>query len=323
MKLNYDLFSVDICMRGLINLETIQLLLERKIAPHHLPLIQAKEQGLFEKNGINLNIIEPDLPFGGLERLGEDEVDIALGLPLFVLFRYLSNKNITALAHIFVSQAGVFYCNDKKLDDITAIGPEHQIYFRGGCRQLAGQLLETMVERAGGTVPEDLNLTADKGDGLEKLIAGEIDVLFPGDLAFDGVWLNMAGAKVECHFFTDAQLPETGELVVAASDQMVENYPNIIQSFISTLHSSIQQVKENPIEALSLFSEKYPDLYPAQKLEMLWQSERAALTTDFPQSFNLYTRWGEWLNENTDLDAYLDLDSLIDERFLPFELLDF
>ncbi len=304
-------------------METIKLLLERKIAPHHLPLIQAKEQGLFKKNGIDLNLIEPDSPFAGLERLGKNEVDIALGLPLFVLFRYLTNKNITALAHISVSQAGVFYCNNKNSEGITAVGPEHQIYFRGGSQQLARQLFETVVKRAGGTVPGDLNLTADKGDGLEKLIAGEIDVLFPGDLAFDGVWLNMAGAEVECHFFTDAQLPETGELVVAASDRMVEDYPNIIQSFISTLHSSIQEVKENPTEALNLFSEKYPDLYPAQQLEMLWQSERAALTTDFPQSFNLYTRWGEWLNENTDLDAYLDLDSLIDERFLPFELLDF
>ncbi|MFP4687322.1 MAG: ABC transporter substrate-binding protein [bacterium] len=304
-------------------MKKIKLLLERKITPHHLPFIWAREKELFKKNEIELELIEPVAPFFGLDRLVEEKTDMALSWPLFVLDRYFKKKNITSLARLSISETGFFYRQTDDLQDISDINSKHRISYRGGSKQLAKTLLKSAVERAGGATDLKFNLASDSGSGLEKLINGEVDLLFPGDLSFDGVLLNIAATDVGCHFFTDANLPGNGELILCCTNKLVEDFPNVIQKIISVLHTSTNEVKENSTVARELFLEKYPDHYSKQKLEMLWQSETAALTGDFPQSFNLYTRWGEWIERKMNRDVYLDLDNLIDERFLPFDLLEF
>ncbi|MGM0381669.1 MAG: ABC transporter substrate-binding protein [bacterium] len=303
-------------------METTGLLLERNIAPYHLPFLIGDKIGLTEQYDINLEVVEPSAPFTGVDKLYKDEVQFMLTQPLFLLNEFLRGGKLTAISQLMATQSGILFNKDAGLEEPADIKQAERIMYRGIDEELARKLILDLSDEI---EPEDLSgpeFVRCTGTGIDEILNGETDVLLPADIVPEGVALQQEGAAVDFWFFTHFDLPENGRLILTVADKTIDLAPNQIQTVVSFLHEATKYVKDNIRESQDIFRENYPDLLNNPGMESVLQSGPGNLTLTFSQDFNLYTTWGEWFEENTTIEGFVDLDRLIDERFIPIDGLD-
>ena len=66
----------------------IKLALEWFINPDHLPFIVGLDKGLYKKNNIDLEIIEPEGHYDGFKELAQNNIQLATNEPLHLIEKY-------------------------------------------------------------------------------------------------------------------------------------------------------------------------------------------------------------------------------------------
>ncbi|MDD5716833.1 MAG: ABC transporter substrate-binding protein [Sulfuricurvum sp.] len=83
----------------------LQLAIEWFLNPDHLPFIIAQRMGIFEKNGIEFELIEPDEHYDGLSELLAGNIAFATNEPLHLIEQF--HENFLSLGMYFETQGGV------------------------------------------------------------------------------------------------------------------------------------------------------------------------------------------------------------------------
>ena len=85
----------------------IKLALEWFINPDHLPFIVGLDKGLYKKNNIELEIIEPEGHYDGFRELAENNIQLATNEPLHLIEKY--QKNICSVGNFFETNGGIIF----------------------------------------------------------------------------------------------------------------------------------------------------------------------------------------------------------------------
>lgn len=83
----------------------IRLAIEWFLNPDHLPFIIGIREGIFEKHGIELELIEPDEHYDGLEELVAGKIEMATNEPLHLIEQF--HDNMLSLGSYFETKGGV------------------------------------------------------------------------------------------------------------------------------------------------------------------------------------------------------------------------
>lgn len=81
------------------------LAIEWFLNPDHLPFIVAQKCGIFDKHGIEFELIEPDEHYDGLSELLNGNIQFATNEPLHLIEQY--DENFLSLGMFFETQGGV------------------------------------------------------------------------------------------------------------------------------------------------------------------------------------------------------------------------
>lgn len=84
---------------------TIKLAIEWFLNPDHLPFIVAQKAGIFEKYGIDFELIEPDEHYDGLSELLEGNIQFATNEPLHLIEQF--DERFLTLGSYFETKGGV------------------------------------------------------------------------------------------------------------------------------------------------------------------------------------------------------------------------
>lgn len=82
----------------------LTLAIEWFLNPDHLPFIVAKKCGIFDKYGIEFELIEPDDHYDGLGELLAGNIQFATNEPLHLIEQY--DENFLSLGMFFETQGG-------------------------------------------------------------------------------------------------------------------------------------------------------------------------------------------------------------------------
>lgn len=83
----------------------LQLAIEWFLNPDHLPFIVGMRQGIFEKQGIELDLIEPSEHYDGLEELTQGNIEFATNEPLHLIEQF--DERFLTLGTYFETKGGV------------------------------------------------------------------------------------------------------------------------------------------------------------------------------------------------------------------------
>jgi len=291
----------------------VTLALEWFLNPDHLPLVVAKEQGLFGDERLDLSILVPTVPEESLDLVARGKADFGVGEQTNLIKARSQGQPLISigplLAHTVVC---LMYLKDgpiKCLDNLR----HRRVGWPG--LEIDLPILGTMLEAAGLT--HDDILPVDVGFALtDALLSGKADAVFGAFVNYEQVEAELKGASVEFVSPITYNVPELYQLVVMTSDRMAQQHPEIVRGFSRALARGLTMAHEQPDEALRL----YQKANAMADQDLSSRTFRATLP-HFPKSLRQEaTRWKavhDWLHKRGVIKRKIPLQHLFTNKFVP------
>lgn len=295
---------------------TEKILLEGNLLPHHLPLL------LMDEAEQKMEWITPVSQDGSLDPLVEGNVNYAVARPMNLVSEVLNASSIKGIARFFHTDCGIIYRTDSDLDSPSDL-KNHTVGYRQISEQNVVPLLNRAIRKDGGEPENNWSLEAVPEKPFEALNEGKIDLLLPGWIVPDGIRMQLRGINGDFWHFSDYDIPANGDLILITTQDHVEANPNKILNFVHSVHQSLKEIRLNSDQALKYYKKQRPDIADNPETTALVQTTIDGFTDVFSQDYATYSSWSTFFNEETDVEGLVDIDQLIDERFLPVDAMSF
>lgn len=235
--------------------EKLSVLLEWFVNPDHAPLVVAKELGLFEKAGLDVELIAPADPSAPPRLVAAGQADIALhyqpnlfldvenGLPL-VRFGTLVE---TPLNTVMVLADGPI----KTLADLK----DKRVGFSvaGFEDAMIARMLQHNGIDASGIELINVNFSLSP-----SLIAGSVDAIVGGYRNFELTQLELQGRKGLAFYPEENGVPPYDELIYVTRRDLLAD--KRLPKFLDAVEAATIYLTNHPQAAWELFVKAYPDL---------------------------------------------------------------
>lgn len=303
----------------------LTICLEGPLKPHHVPILFAKNGGLFEGRNLEIDWCTPDSESLSLNCLLNGNSDIAVTRPLNLVSHFLKGDDIIGIGSFFHTNSGIMYCRNRGFEKISEIPDDSDIVCSDITTDEARLLFQHMVNQKNNetTDVKDINFHQPDNDPIETFFSGEYDVFITAGVNPEGVQMEQSDYEVDFWFYDEYDVPSNGDLVFVTSQNLANDEPKMVQDFIHSLHDSVKVLEENADRGRTLIKDDYPELLDIPGGQALLHTSLSELTSNFSQDFQTYTAWGDFLTEQGNYEGFIDVDRLIDERFIPLDSMTF
>lgn len=235
--------------------EKLTVLLEWFVNPDHAPLVVAKELGLFEKAGLDVQLVPPADPSAPPRLIAAGQADVAVhyqpnlyldveaGLPL-VRFGTLVETPLNSL--IVLKDGPIRSPADLK-------GKKIGYSVSGFEDALLGGILSSA-----GLTRQDVELVNVNFSLSPSLISGQVDATIGGFRNFELTQMRLEGHEGRAFFPEEHGIPAYDELIfIAARDRIGDAR---LPRFLDAVEKAAIYLANHPEEGWELFIKAYPDL---------------------------------------------------------------
>ncbi len=215
----------------------IKLALEWFINPDHLPFIVGLDKGLYKKNNIELEIIEPKGHYDGFKELAQNNIQLATNEPLHLIEKY--QNNICSIGNFFETNGGIIF---------TIRGYENLI--NGKEIKITSPVSNPVTDKIATDIIDRHLKNINKSNTNIKIIANDFYHIKHLKAGFDAAWLcfenfegvesKLEGLKVKKLYLDDVKIPNFCALDVFASKTFAKKNNNLINDFKSMAQEGIK-----------------------------------------------------------------------------------
>jgi putative hydroxymethylpyrimidine transport system substrate-binding protein len=244
----------------------IRLAIEWFLNPDHLPFIVGIEEGMFERAGIDLEIIEPTEHYDGLEELRKGEIAFATNEPLHLIEQF--DASLLTLGTYFETSGGVLlkrssYEKLKRGERIIVTSP----VTNPTTDAIAYEIVRRYCAKAGVHIErEQVEIVANGFEHLKHMQAGA-DAGWLYFYNFEGIEAQHAGMDVLYLDAKNAGFANFCALDIFINRRWYDGNKDAAETFIDAVKASISWIEAHPDEAM-----RYYYTYT--------QTERSALMDD-------------------------------------------
>ncbi len=215
----------------------IKLALEWFINPDHLPFIVGLDKGLYKKNNVELEIIEPKGHYDGFKELAKNNIQLATNEPLHLIEKY--QNNICSIGNFFETNGGIIF---------TKNGYNNLI--NGKPVKITSPVSNPVTDKiANDIIQRHLKKIGKKNNSI-KIVANDFYHIKHLKAGFDAAWLcfenfegvesKLEGLDIKKLYLEDVEIPNFCALDVFASKTFAGNNKNLINDFTSMAQESIK-----------------------------------------------------------------------------------
>ena len=294
---------------ALADKEKVSLLLDWFVNPDHAAIIIAKQEGFFEKNNLEVEILEPADPTMPPKLVAAKKADLAVdyqpqlqmqvaeGLPL-VRIATLVNSPLNSL--VVLKNSGI-----NKIEDLKGKKVGYSV------SGFETALLDSMLKSANLSA-KDVELINVNFSLSPSLMSKQVDAVIG---AFRNFELNQLKLEKEegIAFFPEAYgVPKYDELIVVANKETVseEKYKN----FVKSLQEATKYLKENPEKSWKAFVSYKPKELDNDLNRLAWADTLPYLAQN-PATFEkaVYEQMADFMKENNLIKTLPNLDEYAKE----------
>lgn len=298
----------------------LTITLEGTLKPHHAPLFFALEGGLFEGRDLSVDWQVTDPGKTSLTAMLDGDSEVAITRPLNLVSEFLRGNDVVGIVRFFHTDSGVLFRSDSNLESPSDLA-EAPILCSDVGPELARTVLSVMAD--GEVSGEEFSLDVPAKDPVEVFYEGDHEALITAGVNPEGVQMEDVDFDVDFWFYDDHDIPANGDLVVATTSEIADGQPKLMQNFVHSLHDSVNVLDNDADRGRDLIREEYEECLEVPGGEPLLFTSFSELTTNFSQDFQTYTAWGDFLTEHGEIGGFVDVDRLIDERFIPLDSMTF
>lgn len=235
--------------------EKLSVLLEWFVNPDHAPLVVAKELGLFEKAGLDVDLIPPADPSAPPRLVAAGQADIAI--------HYQPNLFLDVANGIPLVRFGTLVETPLNTVMVRADGPIKSLADLKGKRvgfSVAGfeeAMLARMLQHSGLGAP-DVKMVNVNFALSPSLIAGSVDATVGGYRNFELTQMEIEGHMGLAFYPEEHGVPVYDELIYVTRRDLLEDAR--LPKFLGAVEEGAIYLTNHSEEAWKLFVKAYPDL---------------------------------------------------------------
>lgn len=235
--------------------EKLTVLLDWFVNPDHAPMIVAKELGMFEAAGLDVDLVPPADPSAPPRLVAAGQADLAIsyqpqlhvqvdeGLPL-TRIGTLAETPLNAL--VVLQSSGI-----TKLEDLKGKTVSFSV---GGFEDaVLGAMLQTV-----GLSLKDVTLVNINFALSPSLITGKVDAVIGAFRNFELNQLDIEGHPGRAFYPEENGVPVYDELILVSKNDRTTD-PRF-RTFLDVVENATLYITNHPQEALELFFKAHPDL---------------------------------------------------------------
>ena len=285
--------------------DRLSVMLEWFVNPDHAPMVIAQERGLFEKEGLEVELLPPADP-SAVPRLvsaGQAEVGV----------HYQPNLYLDHAQGLPLIRFGTLVETPLNTVTVVADGPIRTLADLKGKRigfSVSGfedAMLKRMLGSQGVSL-NDVELINVNFALTSSLLGGQVDATIGGFRNFELTQISLEGGKGRAFFPEEHGVPVYDELIFVARKDMVGD--DRLPRFLKAVEEASIFLTNHPEEAWELFVKAYPNLDD--------ELNRRAFTDTLPRfakrpaalDHGRYERFGAFMVESGLLDRAPEVDML-------------
>jgi ABC-type nitrate/sulfonate/bicarbonate transport system substrate-binding protein len=297
-------------------LQEVTLVLDWTPNTNHTGLYVAQEQGLWEKRGLKVNIIQP--PEAGASSLvASNAAEFGIGAQESMILAREQGLPLVSLAPIIQHNTSGFASTlDKNIKEPKDF--EGKSY--GGWGSPAEQaVIESIMNVQKADVSKVNFVTAGSADFFTAMKKGiDFEWIFYG---WTGIEAELRNEPVNMVYLTDysKQLDYYTPLLLT-NEKMIKDKPELVRAFVEGAAEGYQYAIDNPDAAAEVLIKAVPEVNAdLVRASQKWLSPK--YKDDAPQwgmqKKEVWSGYGEWLTQNGLLKKDLDYDAMFTTEFLP------
>jgi putative hydroxymethylpyrimidine transport system substrate-binding protein len=235
--------------------DRLTVLLEWFVNPDHAPLVVAQEHGLFEKAGLDVELIPPTDPAAPPRLIAAKQADIAV--------HYQPNLYLDAEAGLPLVRIGTLVETPLNALTVLADGPIKTLADLRGKRigfSVSGfedAVLSKMLASAG-LSNNDVELINVNFALSPSLIAGKVDATIGGFRNFELTQMKLEGHPGRAFYLEENGVPAYDELIFVTHRDLAGD-PRLPR-FLAAIEEAAIYLTNHPDDSWALFVKAYPDL---------------------------------------------------------------
>ena len=301
--------------RSVAKRTSAKLMLDWVPNTNHTGLYVARENGYFEDENLDFEIIEP-AEGGGPQVVGAGKVEFGIGFQEFMTPARLEGIPVVSIAAIIQHNTSGFASHADRA--ITRPRDFEGKTYGGFGSPLELAFLRTMME-ADGADPESLK-TVDAGAAdFLTIIQRDVD-LYWIFFAWQGVKAGLEGIEINTVFLRDWGVPDYYTPLLMTNESLIENNPDVVAGAVSAIARGYEYAIENPADAAAILVAAAPEtdaelVGPSQDwLSPQYQDDASQWGYQDPA---IWQQMSEWMVENELVEELLDWESAFFNDFLP------
>lgn len=299
-------------------LKSVSFVLDWTPNTNHTGIYVAKENGYFEEQGLDVEILLPG-EAGTNQLISARTADFGVSYQESITQARAEGLPVVSIAAVLQhNTAGYASPVDK---DITEPADFEGKKFGAYGSDLERAMMKTIMEQNGADI-----------DQVEFITTGDSDffVAVKRDVDFSLVFQGWTGIEAEIRdepmnmvYLVDfSEKLDFYTPVLATSEELIENDPETVKAFVHAAVKGYEYAIEHPTEAAAILLDHEPDLDPdLVNRSQEWISPRYQDDADQwgIQELARWENFAEFMLENNIIDEPLDIDKAFTNEFLPEE----
>ncbi|WP_277673655.1 ABC transporter substrate-binding protein [Piscibacillus halophilus] len=299
-------------------LEEIQFVLDWTPNTNHTGIYVAQDQGYFEEEGLDVEIIMPG-EAGADQLIASGQADFGISYQEGITEARVQDVPIVSIAAIIQHNTSGFASPEDK--NITSPKDFEGKKYGGWGAPLEEAVLSSIMQQ------EDANV-----EEVEIVNIGDADFFAAVERDVDFAWIyygwtgieaELRGTPINMIYLTDySEKLDYYTPVIATSEDMIENESETVQKFMNAATKGYQFAIDHPEDAADILIEAVPDLDPELvKASQDWLSPRYQDDAEQwgIQELEVWENYAEWMLEHDLLEDLLDAEKAFTNEFLPGE----
>ena len=289
--------------------EKLSLLLDWFVNPDHAVILIAQQKGFFEKNNLEVEIIEPADPSMPPKLVAAKKADLAVdyqpqlqmqvaeGLPL-VRIATLVNSPLNSL--VVLQNSGI-----NKIEDLKGKKVGYSV------SGFETSLLDSMLKSVN-LSSKDVELINVNSSLSASLMSKQVDAVIGAFRNFELNQLKLEKAEGKAFFPEDYGVPKYDELIVVANKDNISQAK--YKNFVKSLQEATKYLKENPKESWEAFVSYKPKELDNELNRLAWVDTLPYLAQN-PAIFDkdVYNQMADFMKQNNLIKTLPNLDDYAQE----------
>ena len=298
------------------DMHEVTLMLDWTPNVNHIGIYVAQQEQFFAREGLNVQIIQPGEVFAAAAVLS-GVADFGIDFQEYLTLLSADQPGLVSIAAILQSNtSGLATRSADAIGGIAALNKKRYGTFQSPFEQ---PTIEALLACEGVT-NADIEYIPAGNDLLAMLSADQIDFtwIFWGTQGFQAQRLGIA---IDYFPLSDYQscIPDYYSPIVIASEELLQNRPELARAFLRALRNAHEFVVKNPSQAAAMLHEAVPELDQTElELSAAWLSQYMLHPTE-GWGYQEYSRWEEyarWMQERAIIDNLPVIDELYTNQYL-------